>query len=544
MAMTRPIVLVSLVLTLSACATVDPERDTAQINQLLAERGAPALGWERSDAATDEARVQAWLAEPLTVDTAVQTAMIRSPRLQRQYGELGLARADILEAVQIANPRLSYSRLDLKGGSGAQTTYGLAMPLVDLIVLPARVRLARSEYERARYQIASAILTVSLDVEAAWYRAVGGQQVAEMRAAVAEALDVSAELAQRFFDAGNITELQLSREQAAGSQARIEAARATVDARLARLELNTLIGLSGAEAGWRMTTVLPLPVATEDDPVELRRLATTTNLDLLAARREAAITADAARLARTFRLLGGTAIGYEREKEVDGAKIRGPTLDLELPIFNQGQARVARAQARLAVARARLAEIELTAGGAVDLGAERVRVLSDVVRIYREALVPQRETVVLRSQEEQNFMLIGQFEVLQAKTQEYDAYQGYLEAVRDYWVARVDLMRVVGSRLPSEAQVSETTPSLDDILTPPPAPGMEGMSGMNHSAHGGTPAPQGGDPASPASRAADPPATPADPHAGHATPSATPTPQTPPAPPQSSPTPDRSGDPS
>ena len=43
-------------------------------------------------------------------------------------------------------------------------------------------------------------------------------------------------------------------------------------------------------------------------------------------------------------------------------------------------------------------------------------------------MIPARETVVERSQQEQNFMLIGVFELIQAKTQEYDAYQGYLES--------------------------------------------------------------------------------------------------------------------
>lgn len=480
----RPVLVFALMATLSACATVDPTQDTAEINRLLTDRGAPALDWETNGETEDEATVQAWLAGPMTVDRAVQMAMLRSPRLEEQYGELGLARADILEAVQIANPRLSASRLSVEDGPGTEIAYGLAMPLVDLLVLPSRVRLARAEHERARYQIASAVMDVSLEVEAAWYRHVAANQVATMRAAVTEGLDVAADLAQRYFDAGNISELQLSREQAAASEARIDAARAAVEARMARLDLTTLIGLTGAEADWQATTVLPLPFATEDESVDLRRMAAESSLFLLAARREAEISAGAAGVTRAFRLLGDTGIGYEREEEIDGSRIRGPTLDLELPIFNQGQARVARAEAQLRLARARLARIELNSANAVDAAAERVRVISDIVRIHREALVPQRETVVARSQEEQTYMLIGVFDLIRAKTEEYDAYQSYLEAVRDYWLARVDLMRVVGARLPSERQATEPTPSVSEILAPPAGPAMQGM---DHSNHGGRP---------------------------------------------------------
>lgn len=49
-------------------------------------------------------------------------------------------------------------------------------------------------------------------------------------------------------------------------------------------------------------------------------------------------------------------------------------------------------------------------------------------------------------------------ELLLAKQQQYDAYQGYLEAVRDYWLARIDLMRTVGAPTigPEEYPSSDT----------------------------------------------------------------------------------------
>ena len=504
------IILASTALT--GCASFDPARDNVAIEQLLAERGSPSLGWDRNGTGQSDALILAWLEQPMTVDLAVKTAMLKSPRLQQVYGELGLARADVLEAIQVSNPHVSLSSLALQDGPGSQFTFGVAAPLIDLITLPAKARLARLDYERARYEVAASILGISLDVEAAWYRYIGAQQVSEMRAAVAEALQLSADLAQRFYDAGNITQLQLNRELAAASQARIAAAQASVAARLARLELNSIIGLSADQAGWKTSTVLPLPVAQEDDPSDLQRIARASSVDLLAARKGAEFAASAARITRTFRLLGTTTIGYERERDVDRSVIRGPTLDLELPIFNQGGAKVVRAEAKLRLARARLAQIELASGGAIEAATQRVRVMSDIVGIYRQALVPQREIVTRQSQLEQNFALIGQFEVLQAKTQEYDAYQGLLEAVRDYWLARIELTRLVGSRLASEAQAKQDTPSVEQILAPPTGPAVD------HSKHGATPDPTASSPAErpdPMPSAPEPPANPPPGHSPH-----------------------------
>ena len=71
--------------------------------------------------------------------------MVRSPHLQQEYARLGLARADVLEAVETANPHVSASYLTPTDSDGSQLTVEVAMPLVDLLMLPARLRLANAD---------------------------------------------------------------------------------------------------------------------------------------------------------------------------------------------------------------------------------------------------------------------------------------------------------------------------------------------------------------------------------------------------------------
>jgi outer membrane protein TolC len=478
----RAVLALAVIAALGGCAGVAPRPDSRGVDALLVERGAqPMSPSTYEDVGADGPLVTELPAQPMTADSAVQIAMLHSPRLQQEYARLGLARAEVLEAVQISNPRFSISRLRPQSGPGSQLTTALAMPIVDLLLLPARARLANADYERARLDIAAAILGVANDVRSAWYAYVGAQQVADMRTAVAEAAGLSAELAKRFYDAGNISELQLKQEQAAASEARIEAGKSRAEALRARLALNIIVGLSGQTSEWKTADRLPQPVAREDDPVELHSLARRNNLDLLAARHELAVANSVLASTRHWRWLGGSDIGYEREREVDGTRIQGPTLALELPIFNQGQARLARAEAMVAQAKARVALAELGADNAVRLGAERVRILRQVVVAHRDALIPQRESIVARSQDEQNFMLIGVFELLQAKAKEFDAYQGYLEAVRDYWLARVELARAVGQKLPSDADTPVQTPSVQEIITPATTGDKPATEHENHS---------------------------------------------------------------
>jgi len=473
------LLVLATVLSMTSCASLQTRPPDSNINALLLERGGPSVEWSQlQNTSGDNATINEWILSPIGPDTAVRIAMLRSPKLQQEYARLGLARADVLEAVQIGNPGISLLRQNTSPGDGIQRTLGFSLPLVDLILLPSRSRLAHADFERARFDTAKAVFDVALDVESAWYAYVGAQQVADMRTAVSDAADVSAELAERFYAAGNISELQFNQERAAASEARLEAGAAKVEAAQSRLALNNLMGLDSNEYPWSALDRLPLPVAEEDETENLIAIARVKNLQLLAARQQLVVMQASYKSTRGWRWLGASGVGYEREKDADGARLSGPSLSLELPIFNQGQAKLSRSQAMLVDAQARLREAELSIENNIRANANAVRAHAEAVDIFRNSLIPQRETVLARSQQEQNFMLIGVFELIQAKAKEYDAYQGYLEAVRNYWQARVELTRNVGERLPSDASKKENTPSVEDILAP-----KGGMEGMDHSGH-------------------------------------------------------------
>lgn len=462
--------LAAALVLLAGCASVSRREGADQVEQLLQQRLPTAFHWQhdaQGKAAVD-ARAAELLTQPLTPSRAFQLAQLRNPQIAARYAELGIAQADVVEASRIANPTFSASAM--KDGGPSKISTGLSAPLGDLLLLPSRKRFAAGEYERAQFSIAGALLDLSAAAAADWYRAAAADQVAQLRDAVATAAAASAELAQRFHTAGNISALELKLEQAAASQARIAAASARSEAARARLALNLRLGLNGAEAAqWRFELPLELPLAQDEALDELQSLAHERRLDLAAARRQVDLLADALAMAKRWRLLGSVDVGVEREKESDGSRLHGPTLSLALPLFNQGQAAVARAQAQLERSRADLAALELSIAADVAGSVEQLTTLRRIAEDYRQSLLPQREAVVQRQLERHNFMLIGAFELLLAKQQEFDAYQSYLETVRDYWLARVELARVVGTALPSDAAPRGRTPDARELLPQQPA---------------------------------------------------------------------------
>ena len=481
-----------LMTLLASCASVSRREGAEQVQTLLGARVADARVWNRDATGADvDARVGQLVAAPLTPASAQQVALLKNPRIAAEYARLGIAQADVVEASRIGNPGFSGSAI--KGGGASIITTGLSLPLADLLLLSSKRRFAEGEYVRAQHLIAAELVSLAADVNQAWYEAAGAQQVAAMRDAVSRAAAASADLAQRFYEAGNISALEFRLEQASASQARIAATMARAESTRARLALNTRMGLSGEMAAhWQLDVPLAAPVVNEDALETLQSLARENRLDLLAARREVDLLGDALGIAKRWRLIGNIDIGVERERETDGNKLTGPTLSLAIPLFNQGQAAIARAEAQLEISRADLARLELQIDNDVRLGRERVAAMRAIAEDYRANLVPQREAIVRHQSERNNYMLIGAFELLLSKQQEFDAYEGYLDAVRDYWLARNDLARAIGTALPSDVSINARVIGVDALLAPPEDAGMGhmhhggamgDMPGMDHSGH-------------------------------------------------------------
>jgi cobalt-zinc-cadmium efflux system outer membrane protein len=419
-----------------------------------------ALGREAADA-----RVAELLRSPLTLSASVEIAQLRNPHVMESYARVGLSQADVVAASRISNPIFSGSLIT---GAGERQAVGqIDQSISDLLLLASRRQLADADYQRNQAVVAQALTDLLREVEAAWYRCVSAGEVARLRTAIAAGAEVSARLAQRFYDAGNISDLELAVTRAAATQAHLATIQAATAARAATYDLQTRMGLQGIPT-WSIASELPAPAPTTETPEGLVAAARERRADLRAARQEVMLLDDALRVAKRWRWLGVTEVGVQREREPDGRVLTGPTLALALPLFNQGQAGIGRGEAQLQISQARLQALQASVENTVRLDFEQLGTAREVAETYRESLVPQQALLVKREQELQHFMFIGQFELLLAKQQEYETYQKYLEAVRDYWLARVELSGAVGADLQVDGNAAPSTVGVDAILNPSP----------------------------------------------------------------------------
>ncbi|WP_255442462.1 MULTISPECIES: TolC family protein [Corallococcus] len=436
---------------------------------LVEERTGLKTRWNQGT--PEDAQVQqhldALLGSDLTSDRAVEVALLNNPSLQGTYEELGVSQADMVQAGLLTNPSFSGSvGFPLSSEGVTESEFSIVQGFVDLFTLPLRKRVAKEQFIADTLRVAHEALATTAEVRQTFTEVQARQQLVALRREVVQAADAAADLSARQRAAGNVTELALATEQASLEQARLELAQDELALFEAREHLNRLMGLFGARVQWTLVEKLPEVPTIESSLEHLETLAIRQRLDIDAARKQASLLWNALELARSTRFFGRVEVGVHTHRDANGPRLFGPTLSLELPIFDQRQALIAKLEAQYRQGEDRLTELSVNARSEVRATRARLMTLRNMAERYQKVVLPLRTTIVDESQRQYNAMQIGLPALLLARREQVEAWRAYLETVRDYWMARADLERLVGGRLPT-GPLPTGTP---EAPTPTPSP--------------------------------------------------------------------------
>jgi cobalt-zinc-cadmium efflux system outer membrane protein len=445
--------LLGIALLAGGCATTAPRAALPEVQaQLAARTEAPAPGWPLTpeEQSASAAQVRALLAKELTVDSAVQIALLNNRSLRATFEELGLSQAGLAAAARLPNPALSASvRWPHDTPHGPNAEFGLSLPLLDALLLPARKHLARDELLQTQYHVSHAILELTAKVRRAAYAVLAEQTMRDRLQQIAGASDAAAGFAQKQFDAGNIPRLDLVRLQAAAQESRLDLVRHTGELQLARESLNRLLGLASNQTDWRMGGALPALPTADDLPDDLEKLAQSNRLDLAARRAQAALAETRLDLKRKTRWLpGGLNLGADTERESGGGRLTGPNLSVELPLFDQGQPEIARLAALARQTRDQAEAMAAEVASETRAAQERLATARQADRLFQDQLLPSLRAAFQQTLLHYNAMELSVYELLAARREDLRAELESISARRDYWQARVELERAVGRRLP------------------------------------------------------------------------------------------------
>ena len=459
--------LVLLVILLS-CTQVPKEAGFGDVQDLVRQRMDYRLHWNQGTEADVqvEKMIIRMLEHELTLDAVVQIALLNNPRLQATYEELGVTQADLVEAGLLDNPRFfGLVRFPDRYPRMTNLDFAIIQNFLSLLMRPARKRLAAIQFERAKLRTTDEIIALAAEVQKSYYEVLAAKQVNQMRKLITEAAQNSYEMARRLHAAGNIGALELANEQGQFEQSRITLAESESEQLVAREILTGLMGLWGRQTAWMIPDQLP-QVPPEDYNLEhLEAFAIANRLDIAASRKEMEALARALGVTIDWRYFGSLDFGISVERDTGGQWVVGPLLELELPIFNQRQADIARLESQLRQSRKRLKARAIEIRSEIRSLRNQLLMTRNLVDQYRKVILPLRERIVELTLQKYNYMLVGSFDLLMAKQREFDAYQKYIEAVRDYWIILTNITRAAGGRLPAEMETGAITPDGNAVIS-------------------------------------------------------------------------------
>jgi outer membrane protein TolC len=438
------LVLLSLAL-FAGCTSLPPDAGFAALQTSTQKRLGKDLVWQRSaaDAQAVDTRVAQLLAAPLTADSAVQLALLNNRGLQARFQDLGITQAEVMQASQLPNPGLSFGRT--QKGDEREIERSLHINLARLIFLPLVNRLETQRLDMQRGEVAMDVLTLAADTRKAWVQALAAEETVRYMRQVMQAAQASAELARRMEQVGNFNKLARAREQSFYADAALGLARAEQAQSSSRERLTRLLGLWGPNTAFKLPERLPdLPAAALDEP-DIERLALAQRLDVAAAKDSVAQTARSLGLTRSTRFVNVFELGFARNTSNEAPRQSGWEISLELPLFDWGSARVARAEAVYMQALHRAAEVAINARSEVREAYGNYRTAYDIARHQRDEIVPLKKRIADEQLLRYNGMLIGVFELLADARVQISSVNGAIEALRDFWLAQAELdMALIG----------------------------------------------------------------------------------------------------
>lgn len=341
---------------LQACASVPDQPGFTDVQSDIEERIGEDIVWERSDSSAQEA-IAALATEPLTEDNAVRLALLQSPALQAEYQRLAISNADVVQAGLLTNPQFDVTSGFGPDGGATRVGAGLVYNFLELLTRRARIDAASYGFETTKAKIVSAVIAHATDVRRAHTDYVAARERFGLAKAREELAETRRQTARNLYaaDEVDVSRVSLEERMYLNARADIETAKAQVVS--AREALRLRIGVQSLN-GLEIPDMAAAPDFDVPTLEVLSALALEWRPDLIAARTDINRLQALARQQRRGRFTSSAAAGVELERE-DGENFVGPSVSLQLPVFDQGQAQIARTDALLARENYRLEQLEL-----------------------------------------------------------------------------------------------------------------------------------------------------------------------------------------
>jgi cobalt-zinc-cadmium efflux system outer membrane protein len=436
-------------LLFTGCASVNTGQEWRKFQEIAKQRTDQELLWEKSEEEAAAIRKEAdeLLADGLSRQDAVRIALLNNRMLQSTFEELGISKADLVQAGLLSNPSLgAVFRFLISSGSGTNVDADLFFPISDLWQMPFRKKAAAAQMEAAIMRVAQMVVNTAAEAKHA-YDAV--YYLDEARVETRKILDRFMAIRDQVNirrDFGYMSDLDVYLSQIVVAEAEMEIARFEGELAIARSHLDWVLSLDPGQMGYELQKGVVEEHLKPPGLDEAIQYALDHRLDIRMARFKVHQVERAFELEKA-RILRHISLGVSYERDPDGAEVLGPGFDIQLPIFDQNQAQIAKAQYRIRQARKSLQASEGQVREEVTSDLERIHLHQTRIQRFREKIIPFREKAIEYAERWVNAMQLNRLYLVEAQKGLFQSRREYLEALLERQQALVDLELHMGGKL-------------------------------------------------------------------------------------------------
>lgn len=449
---------------LSSCASFSPDGGVTVAAQAARHEFGMDVVALRSDEDVDwaKSRMAQLLRRPLTIDSAVEIALLNNRGLQSAFNRLGVAEAIMAREKLPPNPTFSFSRL--AGPLGSEVEGAIVANILALATWPARAEIAEDRFRAAQFEAAAETLRLGYEARRAYFRAVGAREIANSIGEVNRSTQAVAALARRLGETGAASRLDQAKDQLSSAETATRLASARLQASNERERLIRALGLWGMEVNFVLPNALSPPPARprslpylEQDAIDRRIELRTAHAELSALAKTLGLI-EATRFINLFELSGGYKVKTESLPNPESGltettrfRFSGGAAAIQIPIFDFGETKVRQAEQSWLEAVNRLTKKAVDVRSQARQTYRNYRYAHEIAQFRKREILALQAIVSEEMLRRYNGMLVDAFPLLENARKRVLLQAAAIEAKRDYWLAETDLRAAISG--PAEAIV-------------------------------------------------------------------------------------------